>query len=215
MAVWDTWVRDWQRTCDCVVNRGGTLKKFQVDPPAPLSRIKEVEERIGFPIPSSFREVLLNFSQRVDVIARSPDNASCSGPLQDVFAVSVMWDIESLPIFESERKELIDGTKDDTLFDPWRNVLIVEKSSGGDDIAINLQTLTKEEIVLLSLKHDETHGCKLGADFQVFVDQMTDIGIPLWDSYGIRPFLDKKGRYLDPECGNAKAWREWLGYSRM
>jgi SMI1 / KNR4 family (SUKH-1) len=215
MPTWDNWVQEWKRACDCIVNRGGTLKCFEIDPPAPHSRIVEVEELLGYSIPSSFRHVLLDFSQRVSVLASSPDNPSCSESLKDVFAVSVMWDIERLPHLELQRQEIVEASERDTLFAPWRRVLLVETSSGGDDIAINLDPENKEEVVLLNLKHVETHQCKLGDNFQQFVDRMTDIGIPIWDSYAIRPFVNKPAWHLDSECENAKAWREWLGYSRM
>lgn len=68
-------------------------------------------------------------------------------------------------------------------------------------------------VVYLCHEPDESNGYVLGKDFIDFIDRWSRLGCPGPHDWAWRPFTAGREGLIDPDCQNAKIWREWLGLS--
>lgn len=190
--------------------------QFEIMSPATESDVIEIEERIGLPIPHSFRKVLLSYSRAVSIEWELPDNQLKSIPtvFRHVSGGDCRWDLNAIPsLLETYREWLGVFTDPEDYFDgPWQGKFPVLEVGNGDMIAVDISADDQQPVVYLSHEGDDTiHGYWLGVDFEDYIDRLSKLGCVGAEDWQLAPFVSSPQSCLDPDGENAKLWREWFG----
>ena len=59
-------IENWKTYSDAVKAIGGDLQAFTIEEPATEKEVVALEEKLGFSLPASLRQVLVNFSRKVE-----------------------------------------------------------------------------------------------------------------------------------------------------
>jgi hypothetical protein len=205
----------WRATLHACKRLGGEVSDLVIVQPATEHEVALVEAQIGMRLPDSFREVLLQFSSRVEFWWSLPDHIE-PPPVDGIFWGGCWWDLAALPDVEQLRRDWARDVFPDTE-DPydrvWHDKLTFLVVANGDHLAIDLSDRDAEPVVYLSHEEGETHGYLLGNDFADFVDRWSLLGCPGPEEWKLAPFLPSPTTGLDPYSEEAVQWRQWLGLS--
>ncbi|CAH2213863.1 SMI1/KNR4 family protein [Tepidibacter aestuarii] len=167
--MWDKWTERWEKTLEAVQSLNGDIRKFKICKPASQNEVEEVEKKLGFKLPISFRKVLLEFSSSVNFEWYLPDNIELPQELREIFSGDCSWNINLICELEKTRKDWITQCFPDINDDYdkiWHNKLGFMNVPNGDMIAFDLKEYPERTpIVYLSHDDGEGHGYILGEDF--------------------------------------------------
>ena len=206
-------VTRWQAMLQAVSRIGGRADPLLIEPPATLDEVESLERHLGNPLPIALRDVLLTVSRNVDFCWCLPDNYEISEDLREIFGGSCNWSIESLlQCHEGKQgwiREVFPNPNDE--YDAiWHNKIAFQDVGNGDYLAIDVGTDNANPVVYLSHESGEGHGRRLGVDFQDFLLRWSRLGCVGAEEWQWMPF-SPVGSYLDPNCDQAKSFRDHLG----
>jgi hypothetical protein len=196
----------------CRALGGRVITPLEIGPPANAQEIKDAEHWCKQTLPQAFNDVCQNFSKRVEFFWQLPDEPHPPEPLRGIFAGQCGWDLSYLP--EDIREDWIDSCfpNPNNPYDRvWHNKLAFFAVANGDCLAIDLSEAQRAPVVYLSHDGGEGHGYELGSDFSDFLQRWTKLGCPGPEDWQWLPFTNSRTSLIDPECENARIWREWFG----
>lgn len=192
-------------------------QKDIIKPPGEAQQIKRVEEKLGIPLPMSFRMVVLEYTAGMEMNWRLPDDDELSIPLPEelrgLFAGNFTWSLKDIVDIEKDRKswelEVFPDIKDE--YDRvWHNKLAFMEVGNGDYIAFDLSVPNDPPVVYLSHDDGEGHRYILGDNFVDFMNRWTQIGCVGCEDWQLVPFMQGKRTGILPDCENSKKWRGYL-----
>ncbi len=210
---WTAWPARWEAALDACGKLGGETPQLVIKPPATNEELERVEAELGMRLPESFRTVLSEFSSTVELRWHLPD-VWPPGDLRQIFSGECRWDLSELPELEENRRGWIDvvfPNIDDPYDRVWHNKLTFLAVANGDMLALDLSAAPECPVIYLSHECDEAHGYILGDNFIDFIDRWSLLGCPGSEDWQLTPFISSPTSGIDPNCENARKWREWFG----
>ena len=197
---------------------GGEIEPLTIEKPATEDKIKAVEAKLGYTLPSHFREVLLGNTAHLDFywdINDIMDEGDISLPdkLVEIFRGQLLFGLDLLLDYEDDRKGWVKEVYPDynNEYDRvWHNKMSFHQVGNGDYIAIELEPENYGKVVYLSHDGSENHGLYIADNFKEFLMNYAAIGCTGGEDWQWEPFYTK-GKGLDPTCENAQAWYKVLG----
>ena len=197
---------------------GGEIEPLTIEKPATEDKIKAVEAKLGYTLPSHFREVLLGNTAHLDFywdINDIMDEGDISLPdkLVEIFRGQLLFGLDLLLDYEDDRKGWVKEVYSDynNEYDcVWHNKMSFHQVGNGDYIAIELEPENYGKVVYLSHDGSENHGLYIADNFKEFLMNYAAIGCTGGGDWQWEPFYTK-GKGLDPTCENAQAWYKVLG----
>lgn len=221
MNEWHERLDELKRSCerlDALIKDSGyeyddSVGYFEIGPPAKESDILETEKRLAYRIPSSFRNVLLEFSGSFKAGWGVPRDA----PINMLYETNgyCYWNLDLLvslnecdyKIWHEEAMELKDGDEEDVAFSSrilngrfWYDV------PNGDLLSIGIGDEDSQEIRYL--EHDGGFFTYLAENFEDFIDRwmkLAFIGPEIWH---LESYCDENGLMPDGEKG--RTFQEWF-----
>lgn len=212
---WSQVVQQWRNTVDAVQQLGGLEIQLEIDDPATEAEVEAVEQELGMPLPSSFRDALRTFSKSVSLFWLLPDHGLLGEPFEQSAYGSCRWSLGEISEAEAIRQLCVDevfpswgipGAES-----RWDDALAFHQTDFGDLIAIDLSETDKQPVIYLRHDDDTYNRCKLGTDFQDFLSRWAPLGCPGGDCGQWTPFVQSEESYIDPNCANAVQWKQALG----
>jgi cell wall assembly regulator SMI1 len=206
-------IKNWETFAEAINEIGGEVKSFSVEEPATKEDVQFLEEKLGISLPPSMKEVLLNFSRKVEFRWFFPDKLELEGELSEIFSGDRHWSLEWLYDFNKSKdnwiKECFPNKKDpyDVV---WHNKFAFHEVGNGDYLAIDMSLPGFEPVVYLSHDDGEGHGIKLAENFKEFLFVSSRLGCVGGEDWQLLPFIEKEKPYLNADCINAKKFREAL-----
>ena len=205
---------NWRTFANAVEAIGGDLQAFTVEEPATEKEIAALEEKLGFPLPKSLKEVLLSFSRKVEYRWFLPDKFELNGELSEIFSGDRHWSLDWLYDFNESMNGWVEEcfpNKEDPYDVVWHNKLAFHEVGNGDFLAIDISSPEAESVVYLSHDDGEGHGVKLAKNFKDFVFESSLIGCVGGEDWQQLPFIEDSKKYINGNSANAIRLRESLG----
>ena len=206
--------KNWDNFSDAIEKIGGEVRVNSVEAVATEYEILALENKLGFHLPCSLRDVLLNFSRKVEFRWFMPDDFNLSGELSQIFCGDCHWSLDWIFQFNEDKNSWLTecfSNIDDPYDRVWHNKLAFHEVGNGDYLAIDLTSKNQEPVVYLSHDDGDGHGLELAPDFKSFIMAASRIGCVGGEDWQWLPFIDKEKPYLNPECENAQIFRSLLG----
>ncbi|CAN5549072.1 hypothetical protein BH09GEM1_BH09GEM1_09610 [soil metagenome] len=203
------WLGTWETWRSALNAHGAVIQAFVVEPPAQHEDVAAAEKRLGRPLPSSLRDVLLTFSAHVwfkwywkhgPTEPRALRNLSRHGELE--------WNCATLQRYRADNDDPTDeifmyGEEGAVLY---RETVVFQEVANGDALAVDFRT---GAVVYLDHEGGPDHGVVLAPSFASFVTSYSEIGCSGSDWDVLAP-VHVDGR-LDPQAPFAQQWRACLG----
>ena len=192
----------------------GKPPRFEIAPPASERHVEAMEKKLGRPIPSSFRKVLLEYSAKVCIEWALPDGTTMPEPFRHIWSGECRWDLTTLSALETAHRDWIAECFKDPTNDydrVWHNKFPILEVGNGDMLGIDTSTPTQQPVVFLSHEGGSEHGYWLGRDFEDYVDRLSLLGCVGSEDWQLAPFLSAPRSLLETESANARQWRAWFG----
>ena len=197
---------------------GGETDPLTIEKTATEEEIKAVEAKLGYTLPSHFREVLLENTAHLDFywdINDITDEGDISLPdkLVEIFRGQLLFGLDLLLDYEDDRKGWVKEVYPDynNEYDRvWHNKMSFHQVGNGDYIAIELEPENYGKVVYLSHDGSENHGLYIASNFKEFLMNYAAIRCIGGEDWQWEPFYTK-GKGIDPTCENAQAWYKVLG----
>ncbi|PEF06856.1 hypothetical protein COM97_09335 [Bacillus thuringiensis] len=197
------WINNWNETFHQIEKIKGDIESFVVEKSATEEEIKLTEQQLGYPLPISFKEVLVKFSKQVELRWSFPDELSIPAEFDDIFAGELCWNLESI----EDLAEVADSLKDvgDNYGENLRQKLAFYTVPNGDYLALDLNS-NNEDAAVVYWDHEEDSVTYVADNFIEFIEKFTDlhlIGAEIWQW---ETFIDSKGINTDSEI--AQKWKK-------
>ncbi|WP_339056050.1 SMI1/KNR4 family protein [Fusobacterium animalis] len=214
---WNNFINELKKFQKRIENIGGHIRETKIEAPAKEEEILEVEKKLGYSLPKDFRDVLLNYSSHFEYFwstYKDSEEEQIEFPEKfcAIFAGNLHWGLDLLLDFEKSRKDWVDVCFPDynNEYDKvWHNKLAFYKVANGDYFAIELEKEDYGKIVYLSHDGGDGHGHYLADNFKELLNNWSKVGCVGGDDWQWEPFYTE-GKGIDPECENAKLWREYI-----
>ena len=172
------------------------------------------EKRLSVKIPPSLKECLTGYTKSLDFSAYLPDGFALPHELSEVFSACFSWSLDILIYSEERRKEWVEdyfSNTEDEYDKVWHNKLAFMPIPNGDCIAFDLND-TNEDKRVVYLSHDDGdgHGYVLGESFGDYIEKLIAIGAPGNEDWQMLPFINDSTSGIDPNCENAKKYRQLI-----
>ncbi|HDR7625140.1 TPA: SMI1/KNR4 family protein [Bacillus mycoides] len=197
------WINNWNETFHQIEKIKGEIESFIVEKSATEVEIKLIEQQLGYPLPISFREVLVKFSKQVELRWSFPDELSIPAEFDAIFAGELCWNLDSI----EDLTEVADSLKDvgDNYGENLRQKLAFYTVANGDYLALDLNS-NNEDAAVIYWDHEEDSVTYVADNFIEFIEKFTDlhlIGAEIWQW---ETFIDSKGINTDSEI--AQKWKK-------
>ncbi|MEV5111540.1 SMI1/KNR4 family protein [Bacillus sp. LBA3-1-1.1] len=197
------WINNWNETFHQIEKIKGDIESFVVEKSATEEEIKLIEQQLGYPLPISFKEVLVKFSKQVELRWSFPDELSIPAEFNDIFAGELCWNLDSI----EDLTEVADSLKDvgDNYGENLRQKLAFYTVPNGDYLALDLNS-NNEDAAVVYWDHEEDSVTYVADNFIEFIEKFTDlhlIGAEIWQW---EIFIDSKGINTDSEI--AQKWKK-------
>ena len=208
----ERWVGGWQRAIDAAKRHGVQDYRLEIDSPATRKEVDEVECAIARTLPELFRQTLLEFSRRVDLLVPARTRP-CTEASSGRVLRGVLLGLGRIAAMDDQARWLasnafVEDTPDERL---WQDKLPFHNIGNGDFIAIDVSSSEPQPIVYLSHELAFSHGYVLGADFIDFMDRWTVIGCPDDDIWPL--FFPERVKCIELDHPNVALWCDWFGIS--
>ncbi|WP_444995704.1 SMI1/KNR4 family protein [Aliikangiella sp. IMCC44359] len=207
-------IENWQTFADAVKAIGGDLQAFTIEEPATEKEVVALEEKLGFSLPASLREVLVNLSRKVEFRWFFPAKFELEGELSEIFSGDRHWSLDWIYDFNESKNGWVEEcfpNKEDPYDVVWHNKLAFHEVGNGDYLAIDLSSSDSESVVYLSHDDGDGHGVELAKNFKEFVCESCLIGCVGGEDWQQLPFIENGKKHIDGNCVNAIRLREVLG----
>ncbi|MDK2596911.1 SMI1/KNR4 family protein [Pseudoalteromonas obscura] len=190
------------------------VQAFIVEGPATEKEVSGLEEKLGFHLPKSLKEVLLNFSRKVEYRWFFPESFEIEGDLSEIFLGDRHWSLDWIYEFNDSKNGWIEEcfpNKEDSYDAVWHNKLVFHEVGNGDYLAIDISSPEAESVVYLSHDDGDGHGVELAKNFKDFVFESSLIGCIGVEDWQHMPFIDNENMNVSGSCANAIKLRDALG----
>ncbi|MRJ44239.1 SMI1/KNR4 family protein [Idiomarina loihiensis] len=207
-------IENWKTFADAVKDIGGDLQAFTIEEPATEKEVLALEEKLGFSLPASLREVLVNFSRKVGFRWFFPEKFELEGELSEIFSGDRHWSLDWIYDFNESKNGWVEEcfpNKEDPYDVVWHNKLAFHEVGNGDYLAIDLSSSGSESVVYLSHDEGDGHGVELAKNFKDFVCESSLIGCVGGEDWQQLPFIENGKKHIDGNCVNAIRFRKVLG----
>ncbi|MGG2091469.1 SMI1/KNR4 family protein [Bacillus sp. S13(2024)] len=199
------WINNWNETFHQIEKIKGKIESFVVEKTATEEEIKLIEQQLGYSLPVSFKEVLVNFSKQVELRWFFPDHLSIPAEFDAIFAGELCWDLDSI----EDVTEVADSLQDvgDNYGENLRQKLAFYTVPNGDYLALDLNSNNGDAAVVY-WDHEEDSVTYVADNFIEFIEKFTDlhlIGAEIWQW---EIFMDSKGINTDSEI--AQKWKKFF-----
>ena len=215
-ALYENWISRWQAALDAYRRKGGEASELIILPPATPKAVAAAEAKFGLTLPPSFRKVLTEFSEGVNLGWALPSEVrnDAPSPVSDIWGGECRWNLTALETIDlyvgvvaNEFVEDGDGCYDRV----WLNKHCFVEVGNGDTLGFDASAEPDGSVIFLSHEASEIHGWRLGDNFIAFIERQSLLGCPGYDDTNFRPFLDDPRSGLNINGENARKWREWFG----
>ena len=209
-AQWDKQLRALQTAYTQVC---GTVT-YVKNPVATQQEVIDLQEKLGPAVPADLQQAFLNFSKDVSFYAFLPDGFILPYALREVFSAQFVISIDEVLNAEDCRKNWIEGcfpNPDDPYDVVWHNKLGLMTVGNGDVIAFDLSAEKRGHVVYLSHDDGEGHGYTLGKNFEDYFSKLLSVGACGNEDWQMMPFIDDRDIGIDPDCENARIYRQLIG----
>jgi hypothetical protein len=192
----------------------GQPPRFEIAPPATERQIEALEAKLGCPIPSSFRKILMQYSSALCIEWALPKGTVRPEVLRPIWAGECRWDLSSLIKLQDTYRKWLGIFTDPLDYDdgPWQNKFAVLEIGTGDMLGIDLTSADDQPVVYLSHEGDDSvHGYRLGNDFEDYIDRLSLLGCVGSEDWQLKPFVSGPSSLLETDGANARLWRDWFG----
>lgn len=194
---------------------GGEVKYLLIEEPASIEKIEQMEKRLGVKLPSSFRKVLMEFSENVTFYWYLPDENTMPEEFSGIFSGNLDWALNTLPVCEEGRLGWIEHVfpnPDDPYDAVWHDKLAFCDVGNGDMLAFDLREADDDAaIVYLSHEGDTSHGYKLADNFIDLLEKWSKVAFVGAEDWQWMKFTKDKQSGIEPNGEPAKRFRSWLG----
>ena len=172
-------IENWKTFAEAINAIGGDVQALSISKPACPKNIQHVEGEIGGFLPASFKDVLLNFSSKVEFRWVLPKSSQFQGELEQIFSGECYWSLEQMIELNKSKSRWVEECFSDAK-DPydaiWHETLVFHEVGNGDYLAIDLKAPNRQPVVYLSHDDGDGHGVELAENFQEFVFTTSRIG---------------------------------------
>ena len=213
---WNKIVDHWRSTLAAVERVGGDVSELTIERPCTTKELAAVETAVGYSIPSSFRDVLLQFSKRVEFHWFLPESLVDDLPIEVDETVSgeMRWSLDSLVDLNRHKDDLVQTfapDPNDSYSAMWHKKFCFNTSTCGDLYTIDISDPSRQSVVYLSKEDNHGHGFILASDFKDFLARLSILGCPGGDDRNWLAFTLDPDSMIDSNCVNAKIWRKVIG----
>lgn len=208
-------IKNWTQFAERIQLLGGSVPAFVIEEPATQDEVAKLEQQLGLILPTSLKEVLLEFSKKIEFRWFMPDNFKLDGPLSAIFSGDRHWSLEWLVQFNEAKdhwKNEVFPNKDDAYDVIWHNKIAFHEVGNGDYLAIDISQADKEPIVYLSHDDGAGHGVELARNFKDFLFLTSRLACVGGEDWQWLAFMENGKPYLNPDCQNALNFRAALGF---
>ncbi|MFB5552841.1 SMI1/KNR4 family protein [Bacillus cereus] len=198
------WINNWNQTFHQIEKIKGEIESFVVEKSATEEEIKLIEQQLGYPLPISFREVLVKFSKQVELRWSFPDELSIPVEFDAIFAGELCWNLDSIEDLTEVADSLLKDVGDN-YGENLRQKLAFYTVPNGDYLALDLNS-NNEDAAVVYWDHEEDSVTYVADNFIEFIEKFTDlhlIGAEIWQW---ETFIDSKGINTDSEI--AQKWKK-------
>lgn len=185
---------------------------FDLEPPANETEVLALEKQVKMRLPAEIRNFFLKFSKNCEFNAFLPDDLKLPKELCGIFSACFIISLDEVKRAEESReswqRECFSNEADE--YDRvWHHKLGIMTVGNGDVIALDI-ALDKDNPPVVYLSHDdgEGHGYILGKTFNQYLENLLLVGGCGNEDWQMLPFCPNKESGIDPECQNAKMYRE-------
>ena len=188
------WVDRWTQLLKQLEQQGAWIHPLEIKPMATVHELSMVEMRLGVPIPSEFRDVLLHCSRQVGVYWSLPDEALLPIELEDTPLGDFGWSLEELefPDFGGDS----DNAKEQLY-------LQFHTAGNGDALLIKI-----EDGSVWYWSHEGGEYDLLALNFKDYVERATTLGCIGADCGQYLHFCSEGG--LDLSLTTSQIWLKWF-----
>lgn len=222
--LWKEWEADWRKMQRIAAGSDWDVTPLKVYPPASKGDIKLMEARIGMHVPKQLREVLVNYSAKVQFGWHVPSHLHTMSRNElptSSLSYRVIWDMEhienhALPSFLNwksmlAKRDLSEAPNSEAL---WENQFPFAGLINGDVLTIDYSKPEGSHPVRY-FSHDleMIHGLALAKDFETFVTEMSKLGFAGSEWWSLMLFSDGQEDdtfYLKADSEGGKRWLKWL-----
>jgi len=177
--------------------------------------LQQIERIIGTSIPASLKETFRHFSKTIFFSAYLPDNIKLPHDLRGIFSAQFLISTDELINAEDRRKGWMEHcfcSPNDPYDTVWHNKLGFMTVPNGDIIAFDLNDNSEDKhVVYLSHDDGEGHGYILGENFADYFSKLLQVGGCGNEDWQMIPFIPDNINGINPDCENAKIYREFIG----
>lgn len=203
-----------ERQLEVLSHAGYDVHPLVFLPPATVSQVEEVERSLGFALPPSFRDTLLDLSAHVEFRWFAPENKRFPKPFDSNFCGDLHWSLGDMLQLKGAGDGWIEAVfpnPEDPYDAVWHNKLPFYDVGNGDYLAIDLDRSAYEQVVYLSHDDGQGHGFVLAENFQQLLHRWVPLACPGGEDWQWLPFTSGRTSFLDPGCANAQRWRSLIG----
>lgn len=193
---------------------GGNCRDLIFEKPATISDITDIEKSLTYQIPDDFKNVLLTVSSHCEFKWFLPDDFPLPEQLRQIFSGELHWGLNFILQFNESKDGWIKKVFPDidNEYDKvWHNKFVFQEVGNGDYISIDLEPGNYGKIVYLSHDDGEGHGYIMANSFSELLSNWTKLGCVGGEDWQWLPFHKDQTTGIDPNCENAKLWRNTIG----
>ncbi len=105
-VIWEQWITRWQAALSICRSSGGDASELIIAEPASEEEIQEVEQRLGYRLPASFRQVLQEFSASIEFHWQLDHSINLPAALHAIFSGECFWSLKQLVDIDGCRDEI-------------------------------------------------------------------------------------------------------------
>ncbi|MCA0757319.1 SMI1/KNR4 family protein [Paenibacillus sp. N4] len=210
---YEEWKRRIERIALRIQEIGGQVHELVIEEPATEAQIVEVERKLGFPLPTSFRSTLLEFSSHFSFSWFLPDDFKLSGKCRKVCGGSPHWGLHLLQLLDEDRRNWaskVFSNKEDEYDAVWHDKLAFLAVGNGDYMAFDRNGSDDPPVVYLSNDDGDGHGYKMGDSFHDFIEKWSKIAFVGNEDWQWMPFTSDKSSGIEPDGEAAQEFRACL-----
>jgi len=207
-------VGNWKLFAEAIDKISGEVQALSFEPPATEKEVVIIQDQLGFEVPNSLKEVLIDFSRKVEFRWFMPKDYALEGELSQIFSGELHWSLEWLVQFNENKNDWRDKVfpnKEEPYDAVWHDKLAFHEVGNGDYLAIDLSLPGQEPVVYLSHDNGAGHGLEMAPNFKDFIFSSSRLGCVGAEDWQWLPFVVEGTRYINPDCENAKKFRDALG----
>ncbi|KQL43947.1 1,3-beta-glucan synthase regulator [Brevibacillus choshinensis] len=213
---------EWKQRIEIIAHRireiGGDVQEIRMEEPASEEQVAEIERTLGFPLPTSFKKTLVEFSSSFSFRWFVPDDFELPGKFRGIFGGTPHWGLNLIQEFDGERKgwaENVFTNREDEYDAVWHNKLAFLAVGNGDYIAFDLNGNDDPPVVYLSHDDGEGHGYIIGENFRDFMDKWSRIAFVGAEDWQWIPFTMNINSGIVPDGEAANEFRSIMKLDRL